>query len=35
MIPDQGLEIANHFATVLVEEARPEYCVGKIIEIEQ
>jgi threonylcarbamoyladenosine tRNA methylthiotransferase MtaB len=35
MIPDQGVEIANHFATVLVEEARPEYCVGKIIEIEQ
>jgi tRNA A37 methylthiotransferase MiaB len=31
MIPDSRVGLANRFAEVKIEEARPEYCVGKIL----
>lgn len=35
MVPDGGGDIANKFVKVKVGEARPEYCLGKLLQIEQ
>ena len=34
MIPDEGKDIANKFARVKVRDARPEYCLGELLKIE-
>ena len=35
MVPDEGGDIANKFVKIKVGEARPEYCLGKLLKIEE
>ena len=35
MVPDEGRDIANQIVKVKVGEARPEYCLGKLLEIKE